>query len=173
MPTPRRDRFINRYRGRLTTNSDATSAAYESFNTGMNVGRTDPMKWVITHFAMWPNLVIQAYPYAATGDIVKVQLCIGNQTAILNGDDMQVICEGSTAQVPGADATAQRSQLWPIQGYLPAPVPVFAQSLTVLIDALTNQTGMQSKEFVYEIGYVQAPISQDEIVEYLSAFGQV
>lgn len=172
--TVRPDRFINRYRGRLTTGSDATVVAVESFNTGMNVGRADPMKWIITHFAMWPNLVTLAGTYHTSTQMIKIQLAIGTQTAQLNGDDMQVICEGCISGTVGADATGWAPEMhWPIMGFLPSPIPVFAQILTVSIDCAANATTMQSKEMVYEIGYVQAPISQNEIVEYLSAFGQV
>lgn len=169
--TVRRDRYINRYRGRLTTGADSTTCVYSSFNTGMNVGRVDPMKWVITHFAMWPNGIVHVLPHAS-GQTVKAQLALGNQTALLDGDDMQLICEAAFL-AHEASAVSYPESPWPLRGFLPAPVPVFAQSLTVLFDSAANVAGLQSKSMVYEIGYIMAPITQDEIVEYLSAFGQV
>jgi hypothetical protein len=168
-----RDRFINRYRGTVVMPADSTTGIWESFNTGMNVGRENPTKWVITHFAVWPGAAAAfpvVEPYGAT-QLLKAQLCIGTQAAFLQSDDMQVICDGAISE--HFTTSGGWVFYWPLQGFLPSPIPVFAQMLTVGIRSAVNDPGIAGETFVYEIGYVTSPIAQDEIVEYLSAFGQI
>lgn len=172
--TVKRERFINRYRGKLVLATPATDPAVFSWNTGMNVGRADPYKWVITHFAVWPNYLMIMTPIAATDthQTIKAQLQIGTNADLMSDDDMQVV---ATAQCQGwhlGDSALQQNGP-PLQGYLPSPIPVFAQTLTVAVKALANSANLQGQHMAFEIGYVAAPIAQDEIIEYLAAFGQI
>lgn len=165
-----KERYINRYRGRFTTGANATTVVTESFNTGMNIGQANPYKWVITHFAWWPNKATYASPWGAA-QAACVQLLLGNQSALLEADDAQVVCEAKAVCAYATNGGVGFNM--PIVGFLPSPIPIFSQALTVAYAAATNDTALQSKEIAYEIGYVTAPIEQSEILEFLAAMGQV
>lgn len=168
----RRDVFVNRHRGRLTTGAAGALVA-ESWNTGMNVGRSDPFKWVLLDFRVVPNYaafttITGTAP--AAGFFTHWQLCIGTQTAMIPSDDMQLICDIGWTPIINTQGAA--SITWPLSAGLPGPIPIFAQTLTVMEDHF-NSAALNGIEMGYELDYIAAPISQNEIVEYLSAFGQV
>lgn len=167
----KRDVFVNRVRGRLAFGANPSTPVFETFNTGMNVGRTDPMKWIILGCTLQPDPLSATLPsYTSTSHLIA-QLMIGTQDAMLNADDMQVVATGHkqwTAITSGLSFID-----WPMSMNIPHPIPVFAQALTIGMDGVLDATGTDSVDFYYEIQYLRASISQNEIVEYLAAFGQV
>jgi len=169
-PTAKRDVFVNRVRGRITFEAPATTEVFETFNTGMNVGRSDPMKWILLGAFMAPNGA-QANAPAVTAEMgLHAQLCIGTQDAILDSDDMQVIADAWRHM----QLTTSGGLVWDdrVKFAIDHPIPVFAQALTIGIVGL-NDVQLNGTEWYYEIQYLRASITQNEIVEYLAAFGQV
>lgn len=169
--TQKRDQFVNRVRGRLAFGADPSTAVFESFNTGMNVGRSDPMKWIILGASVMPDALSATQVSFTAASELTVQLSIGTHTAMLNSDDMQVVAQGCRNWRIVTEGASFLE--WPLQLHIPYPIPVFAQTLTIGMDGWTDGTGTDSVDFYYEIQYLRAGISQNEIVEYLAAFGQV
>jgi len=168
-----RDRYINRYRGVVTMPANSTTGVHSTFNTGMNIGRADPIKWVITHFAMYPGSggsFTDVQPYGAS-QTLRIQLAVGTQTGFLQSDDMQLLCEGAVSE--HFTTSGGWVMHWPIQAYLPSPIPVFSQALTVGIRSALDEPLLAGELFAYEIGYVIGSVEQGEILEYLAANGQV
>ena len=168
----KKDQFVNRVRGSIQL-AAAGGGSVESFNTGMNVGREDPMKWVILGgFLQWDINRNSAFcDLAGQDNHLAMQLCIGTQTGILDADDMQVVGTGQTQTELVTQGGMSSSQVI-ARLEIPYPIPVFASVLTVVAYS-ANIATLNSKYCYYEIQYLRAGISQNEIVEYLAAFGQV
>jgi len=164
------DVFVNRVRGRMTFGADASAVITETFNTGMNVGRSDPMKWIILGAFISPNVQSANSPAISNEFNVRTQLCIGTQDAILDDDDMQVVSSGQKHYY----GVTSGFEVWDptINLNIRHPIPVFAQALTIMMIA-ANVAEVNNTEWYYEIQYLRASITQNEIVEYLAAFGQV
>lgn len=169
----RKDVFVNRIRGRLAFGANAATAVFESFNTGMNVGTNDPMKWIILGAHISPNVGgtdNANFPEPAAEVLCTWQLMIGTQDAMLDCDDMQVVASGHKGQILTTSGATDYN--WTIPLDIRHPIPIFAQTLTVGMRA-HNVAAINSSNWYYEIQYLRASISQNEIVEYLAAFGQV
>jgi hypothetical protein len=167
--TVRKERFANRYRGTLTFGADASVYQHDTFNTGMNVGQSSAFAWTILGVTIGPNDYTDIDEAANSGAFIA-QLAIGAQDAIIDQDDMQAV----STKTMHASAAAGSSFFYEFPLVFPilSPIPVFAQQLTIGMQA-TNVALFNSDTWAYEIVYVQTPVSQQDIVEYLAAFGQV
>lgn len=167
------ERFVNRYRGEITSLADATTVVAVTVNTGMNVGRASAFKWVLLAAELMPKhdsfpIVVGA---SAEQQGLKAQLCIGTQTAFLDGDDMQVVCEAARGGY--MYTSGGMDQPWPLMFDVAYPLPVFAQTLTMLLKSGVDHAGLDSVTYTFTLWYVMQGINEGEIVEYLAAFGQV
>jgi hypothetical protein len=169
----RPERFVNRYRGEITSGANSATAVAATINTGMNVGRADAFKWVLLGASLMPKHDELGVVIAASGttNAFHAQLCIGTQAAFLDGDDMQVICEGHKSNYWITSGVAAHD--WPMVLDVIYPLPVFAQTLTLLIKTNVDNAQLQNFVWTFTLWYVMQGIAQGEIVEYLAAFGQV
>jgi hypothetical protein len=153
----------------LAFGADSSVAVFESFNTGMNIGQRDPMKWIIVGASIGPAGVGDV-PSVTDAGSYEAQLSIGTQAAMLEPDDMQVISSLTFM----FDVLTSGAHCWqfPFRFPILSPIPVFAQTITVGMDG-TNVAALQNFDYAYEIVYFTAPIVAGEIEEYLAAFGQV
>ena len=161
------DRYANRYRGRLSLAAAAATAVFESFNTGLSMTGQAPHKWDILWFSIMPNTVAAA-PGHATDSALLFQLMYGTQVAMLNGDDMQLVCGG----VVDTDILTSGAGpfLWPAYAGVRSPIPCLASVLTVGLQAITD-AAYNSTEWVYEIGYVTRPAAVNEAAEFFASVG--
>ena len=164
-----RQQFADRYRGRISFGSNASTAVFETFNTGMNVGARDPYKWVLIGACIGPNSS-DDIPVLNDPCDYFAQIAIGTQTAFLNGDDMQVVTQvGWMGDVATSGGFACNfPYIFPVL----SPLPIFASQITIGMQGV-NGTSHNDKEWWYELVYVPSPTQPDEVVEYLAAYGQV
>lgn len=171
MAKKRRDVFANRTRQSVTSGADASTAVFDTWETGMNVGQADPTKWVILGASATPKpSEVPAALTSGTDIRISLQIMIGEQTAMLDPDDMQLVsqCSWSCDVLTDGCTNAKFPLVFPIL----SPIPVFAHQMSIGVVG-TNVAVLNSKTWYVDIWYVTAPIAQDEIVEYLAAFGQI
>jgi hypothetical protein len=163
-----KDVYANRYRGRLSFGADASTAVYESFNTGISMTGMQPHKWDILWFSMQPAHADDA-PVVCEDGTLEFQLAFGTHTALLEPDDMQCVASGAfiNDNVPNGGGGAYS---FPIYAGIRAPLVCLSSVLTVLMVA-TNQTPFNSKEWMYEIGYLTRPTSANEAAEFFAQVG--
>lgn len=164
----KREKYANRYRGRLTFGASAATGVQESFNTGMNIGAGSAYKWTLLAASIQPNTF--AGLVVPSTFSLQAQLAIGNQTGMLDQDDMQ--CISTVARSTYVSAGGANAIDWPLVFPIHSPIPVFAQALTISLVG-TNVATLNSIEFAYDLWYVTSPVNKDEMLEYLAAFGQV
>lgn len=167
----RRDVFANRKRGVLTFGADATTVQVDAFETGMNIGQLDPYKWIILGASIGAVSYTNGLANPAIANTgFYAQLALGNQTGQVDPDDSQAISSVSFAS--DFDTSGANAVNLPLVFPILSPIPVFSKEITVSIRG-TNSAAINSTAWYYEIWYVTAPIGQDEILEYMAAFGQV
>lgn len=165
----RKQIYADRYRGRLSFGADASTTVYESFNTGMNVGRETAYKWTLLGATVGPANVDDV-PTIASGGQFQAQLLIGTQTALVEVDDMQCISDVKLSNPLVTNGGA--FQVFPLAFPILSPLPVFAQVITFAMKG-ANVAALNSKEWAYELWFMPTPTNETEMVEYLAAFGQV
>lgn len=167
--TIRKQMYADRYRGRFSFGGDASTAVFESFNTGMNVGRETAYKWTLMAATIGPANT-DDMAGMADNELFHAQLMIGTHTAFVEQDDMQCITDVMVCRdyVTSGGTLEQ----WPVVFPILSPLPVFAQTLTIGMQG-TNLASQNSKEYAYCLWYVPTPTNETEMVEYLAAFGQV
>lgn len=165
-----RDLYANRHRATLTFGADASTAIYETFETGMNVGQQNPMKWVILGASIQPKYNTVPAAIALTDVTFKAQILLGEQSAMVDPDDSKLIT--SCCFTFDIETSGGLNMIWPIVFPILSPLPVFSKQLTFAILG-ANKACLNSTAWGIELWYVTAPIAQEEIVEYLAAFGQL
>jgi len=167
-----RERYADRYRGIITFGSDASTAIFETFQTGMAAKGMNRYAWLILGAHMQPNFAdgLGNVPDINTSAKMVFQLALGTQDAFLDGDDAQVIAQ--TSRTNQYTTNGGNDCTWPIVFPIMSPLPTFSNYITVGMQAL-NSAEYNSQEWIYEIAYVPIKIDSDDILEYLAAYGQV
>lgn len=165
------DMFANRVRGEITFGASAADAVYDHIKTGMNVGQLGAYKWVVLAAHIQPATDQGHVNLGDSSTFVQAQIAVGEQVLLEDQSDAKVVshCRYSGDITGGAGMTAWP---WPLRFPIHAPIPVFASNLSVLLQG-TNIASMNATKWSYEIWYITRPISNNEITEYLAAFGEL
>lgn len=170
MAKARREMYANRARHRATFGADASAVAYVSWETGMNLGQNNPMKWVILGATVQPLDSTFPADAASNGGSYRAQLQIGENTDMIDADDPQLISQ--CGFVTDISTNGGLAVVFPVVFPVLSPIPTFCNQMTFCMQS-ANLGAYNSTAWILEVTYVWAPIDQDEIVEYLAAFGQL
>lgn len=167
------DVFVNRFRKRIAFSATATTVNCHTFDTFMNISKAagHRQKWILLGGFIRPNgQALADSPTLNSAEVNMVcQLCVGEQTAMLESDDPEVICE---AHMQFTNNTSGGQTVnWPVPFDLVHPFPLLARQITFNLIGSTTYNG---EEFYVELHFVGANVQgSDEAFEMLEATGQI
>ena len=166
----RRDVFVNRRRNEVTFGADASVVVTDEIDTGMNPSLGEPFKWILVGGWVGPaNFSDQPDSNMGANDIqFECQLAMGQQTALLNADDAQLL----TRLLWSTHKTTEGcyNQIWPQPLPITYPMPVYARELTFMMKA-ENNAAFNNLNWCWELLYFTAGIKDGELLEHLAHMG--
>ena len=168
MAKRRREQFVNRRRVRASFGANATTIVATEITTNMITDTANPYKWVVLGATMQPEKNDDIPALADSTLALTSQLCIGSQTAELNGNHTNLIASLKIGMDVGTSGGPLNSMVYPFD--IMYPLPLYCKTITWLMDGANTAT-LNSTDWFLTIYYVTAGISDDEMREYLQAYG--
>lgn len=160
-----RDMFPNRHYETWNAGAALTTCTYSSFD--LIAGGIAPyMAWMIERVEFAPAVLLNA---GFTSPVTtRFQLCTGEQTALLQSDDENVVCTKDliVGLATNGGVVIQCPLTWM------GPVLVAARKMTVLMDSGADfPTAWQSQKMICTIWFRWVEMNQDTWYEVMQAKG--
>lgn len=158
-----KDFMPNRARIPISVAAATTTVVATTIDTLM--GSRERTGWIVSRWDVQPKALLDGWGLANNG--MRFQLCVGEQTTLLDADDE--MCIGTLDVVTLSNASGTAFMAFPLTWV--GPIMIAHKKLTALIQGSDNIAPLQTLDFIFTVWYNYIEMGAQEWIELIQAKG--